>query len=135
MAKPIIVGRPAVVEMRLKKIGSRLKAGLDFEIVNPEDDPRYQQCWRTYHEIGAREGVTPEIAKAALRKFNTLIGAIIVRLGDADGMICGRHRHLSQPSEVHRPGAWPRTARRALRRDEPADAAGTQPLHLRHLRQ
>ncbi|PTB17359.1 NADP-dependent malic enzyme [Trinickia symbiotica] len=89
IAKPIIIGRPAVVEMRLKKIGSRLKAGVDFEVVNPEDDPRYQQCWQAYHELGAREGVTPEIAKAALRKFNTLIGAVLVRLGDADGMICG----------------------------------------------
>ncbi len=89
IAKPIIVGRPAVVDMRLKKIGSRLKAGVDFDIVNPEDDPRYQQCWQAYHELGARDGVTPEIAKAALRKFNTLIGAILVRLGDADGMICG----------------------------------------------
>jgi malate dehydrogenase (oxaloacetate-decarboxylating)(NADP+) len=104
MAKPIIVGRPAVVEMRLKKIGSKLKAGVDFEIVNPEDDPRYQQCWQTYHEIAAREGVTPEIAKAALRKFNTLIGAILVRLGDADGMICGLidtyHSHLKYVDQV-----------------------------------
>ncbi len=89
IAKPIIVGRPAVVEMRLQKMGSKLKAGQDFEIVNPEDDPRYQQCWQAYHEIGARDGVTPEGAKAALRKFNTLIGAMLVRLGDADGMICG----------------------------------------------
>ena len=104
IAKPIIVGRPAVVEMRLKKIGSRLKAGIDFEIVNPEDDPRYQQCWQTYHEIGAREGVTPEVAKAALRKFNTLIGAILVRLGDADGMVCGLidtyHSHLKYVDQV-----------------------------------
>jgi malate dehydrogenase (oxaloacetate-decarboxylating)(NADP+) len=104
IAKPIIIGRPAVVEMRLKKIGSKLKAGVDFEIVNPEDDPRYHQCWQTYHELGAREGVTPEIAKAALRKFNTLIGAILVRLGDADGMICGLidtyHSHLKYVHQV-----------------------------------
>jgi malate dehydrogenase (oxaloacetate-decarboxylating)(NADP+) len=89
IAKPILVGRPAVIDMRLKKMGSKLKCGEDFEIVNPEDDPRYQKCWQEYQEIGAREGVTPEVAKAALRKFNTLIGAILVRLGDADGMICG----------------------------------------------
>jgi malate dehydrogenase (oxaloacetate-decarboxylating)(NADP+) len=89
IAKPIIIGRPAVVEMRLKKMGSRLKCGEDFEIVNPEDDPRYQKCWQAYHTVGAREGVTPEVAKAAMRKFNTLIGAILVKLGDADGMICG----------------------------------------------
>ncbi|TDN67882.1 NADP-dependent malic enzyme [Paraburkholderia sp. BL10I2N1] len=89
IAKPILIGRPSVIEMRLKKMGSKLKCGEDFVIVNPEDDPRYQQCWQTYHEIGAREGVTPEVAKAALRKFNTLIGSILVRLGEADGMICG----------------------------------------------
>jgi malate dehydrogenase (oxaloacetate-decarboxylating)(NADP+) len=57
--------------------------------VNPEDDPRYQKSWQAYHEIAARQGVTPESAKAALRKFNTLIGAILVHTGDADGMICG----------------------------------------------
>jgi malate dehydrogenase (oxaloacetate-decarboxylating)(NADP+) len=89
IAKPIIIGRPAVVEMRLQKMGSKLKPGVDFEIVNPEDDPRYQKSWQAYHEIAAREGVTPDSAKAALRKFNTLIGAILVHLGDADGMICG----------------------------------------------
>ena len=89
IARPILVGRPAVIDMRLKKMGSKLKCGEDFEIVNPEDDPRYQKCWQEYHEIGAREGVTPEVAKAALRKFNTLIGALLVRVGDADGMICG----------------------------------------------
>ncbi len=104
IAKPIIVGRPAVVDMRLKKIGSRLKAGVDFEVVNPEDDPRYQRCWQAYHELGAREGVTPEIAKAALRKFNTLIGAVLVRLGDADGMVCGLidtyHSHLKYVDQV-----------------------------------
>ncbi len=89
IAKPILVGRPSVIEMRLKKMGSKLKCGEDFEIVNPEDDPRYQKCWQAYHELGAREGVTPDVAKAAMRKFNTLIGSILVRLGEADGMICG----------------------------------------------
>jgi malate dehydrogenase (oxaloacetate-decarboxylating)(NADP+) len=104
IAKPIIIGRPAVIEMRLKKMGSKLKGGVDFDIVNPEDDPRYQQCWQAYHEIGAREGVTPEVAKAAMRKFNTLIGAILVHLGDADGMICGLidtfHSHLKFIDQV-----------------------------------
>ena len=104
IAKPIIIGRPAVVEMRLQKMGSKLKPGTDFEIVNPEDDPRYQKCWQEYHHIAAREGVTPDNAKAALRKFNTLIGAILVRLGDADGMICGMidtyHDHLKFIEQV-----------------------------------
>ncbi|MEB2487835.1 NADP-dependent malic enzyme [Burkholderia multivorans] len=104
IAKPIIIGRPSVVEMRLAKIGSKLKAGVDFEIVNPEDDTRYHRYWQAYHEIGARDGVTPEVAKAALRKFNTLIGAMLVHLGDADGMICGMidtyHSHLKFIEQV-----------------------------------
>ncbi|MGF6752634.1 NADP-dependent malic enzyme [Paraburkholderia sp. GAS42] len=104
IARPILVGRPAVIDMRLKKMGSKLKCGEDFEIVNPEDDPRYQQCWQAYHEIGAREGITPDVAKAAMRKFNTLIGSILVRLGEADGMICGMigqyHTHLNFVEQV-----------------------------------
>src|SRR6202795_3893267 len=104
IANPIIIGRPAVVEMGLKKMGSKLKPGTDFEIVNPEDDPRYQKSWQEYHKIAAREGVTPDNAKAALRKFNTLIGALLVRLGDADGMICGMidtyHDHLKFIEQV-----------------------------------
>jgi malate dehydrogenase (oxaloacetate-decarboxylating)(NADP+) len=98
IAQPIIIGRPAVVEMRLKKMGSKLKPGVDFEIVNPEDDPRYQKAWQEYHSIAAREGVTPESAKAALRKFNTLIGAILVHTGDADGMTY--HDHLKFIEQV-----------------------------------
>lgn len=104
IAKPIIVGRPAVVEMRLKKMGSKLRAGQDFEVVDPEDDPRYHRCWQAYHELGARAGVTPEVAKAAMRKSNTLIGAMLVRLGDADGMVCGLiesfHSHLKYIDQV-----------------------------------
>jgi malate dehydrogenase (oxaloacetate-decarboxylating)(NADP+) len=105
IARPIVIGRPSVVEMRLQKIGSKLKAGHDFELINPEDDTRYQRYWQAYHEIGAREGVTPEVAKAALRKFNTLIGAMLVKLGDADGMLCGLsdntyHSHLKFIEQV-----------------------------------
>ncbi|NVH74057.1 NADP-dependent malic enzyme [Paraburkholderia sp. JPY432] len=104
IAKPILVGRPSVIEMRLKKMGSKLKCGEDVEIVDPEDDPRYHKSWQAYHELGAREGVTPDVAKAAMRKFNTLIGAILVHLGDADGMICGMigqyHTHLNFIEQV-----------------------------------
>ncbi|AQH03022.1 malic enzyme [Burkholderia sp. KK1] len=98
LARPIIVGRPAIVAMRLARIGSKLEAGKDFEIVDPENDKRYPQYWQEYHRLGARDGVTPDSAKAAMRKFNTLIGAMLVRFGDADGMICGLedeyHSHL-----------------------------------------
>lgn len=98
IAQPIVVGRPAVIEMRLKKISSKLKLGQDLIVVNPEDDSRYQKSWQEYHRRGAREGVTPEVAKAAMRKSNTLIGATLVHLGEAEGMICGLidtyHSHL-----------------------------------------
>jgi len=89
LAKPILIGRPHVIEMRIQKAGLRLKAGVHFELVNPEDDPRYHQYHSAYHELMGRNGVTPDMAKSALRRSNTLIGALLVRLGDADAMLCG----------------------------------------------
>ena len=89
LAKPILIGRPHVIEMRIQKAGLRLKAGVHFELVNPEDDPRYHQYHTAYHELMGRNGVTPDMAKSALRRSNTLIGALLVRLGDADAMLCG----------------------------------------------
>jgi len=89
LVKPILVGRPHVIQMRLERAGLRLQAGRDFEVVNPEDDPRFRQYWETYHRLKARDGVTPEMAKVALRRSNTLISAMMVHLGDADGMVCG----------------------------------------------
>ncbi len=89
LAKPILIGRPHVIEMRIQKAGLRLKAGVHFELVNPEDDARYHQYHTTYHELMGRNGVTPDMAKSALRRSNTLIGALLVRLGDADAMLCG----------------------------------------------
>ena len=104
IAQPIIVGRPAVIQMRLEKMGSRLVPGQDFEVVNPEDDARYQTCWQKFYEIGARQGVTPAIAKAQIRKSHTLIGALLIRMGDAEGMICGLidnfHYHLRYIDQV-----------------------------------
>jgi len=98
LAKPIVVGRPSVITMQLVKIGSLLKAGRDFEVVDPENDVRYQRCWQEYHRVSARDGVTPGHAKAAMHKSSTLIGSILVRLGEADGLICGLndeyHSHL-----------------------------------------
>ncbi|GCB03372.1 NADP-dependent malic enzyme [Ralstonia sp. SET104] len=89
LAKPILIGRPHVIEMRIQKAGLRLKAGVHFELVNPEDDARYHQYHTAYHELMGRNGVTPDMAKSALRRSNTLIGALLVRLGDADAMLCG----------------------------------------------
>ena len=89
MAFPILVGRPSVIEMRIRKLGLRLKPGENIEIVNPEDDARFTESWTEYYKLKGREGVTPTIARGMVRKHNTLIGALLVRRGDADAMLCG----------------------------------------------
>ncbi len=104
LAKPILIGRPAVIEARIAKAGLRLQSGVDFEICNPEDDPRFRQYWETYHQLMGRDGVTPESAKAAVRRSNTLIGALMVKLGDADALLAGLvgrfDRHLEHIETV-----------------------------------
>lgn len=89
MAYPILIGRPAVIEMRIKRYGLRLQPGVNLEIVDPEDDYRYNETWQAYYQLKSRQGVTPDVAKALIRKHNTLIGAMLIRRGDADAMICG----------------------------------------------
>ncbi|AZV94241.1 NADP-dependent malic enzyme [Kerstersia gyiorum] len=89
LAFPILVGRPAVIDMRLKKLGLRLEAGTHFEVVDPEDDVRFNETWQAYYQLKGRNGVTPAVAKAMIRKHNTLIGALLVKRGDADALICG----------------------------------------------
>lgn len=89
IARPILIGRPAVIEMRLQKLALRMKAGEHFEIINPEDDDRFNESWNAYYKLRARHGVTPTIAKAMIRKHNTLIGVMLMQRGDADAMICG----------------------------------------------
>ncbi len=89
IARPILIGRPAVVDMRIEKLGLRMRAGDSFDIVNPEDDERFNEAWQAYYQRRARHGVTPTIAKAMVRKHNTLIGVLLMQRGDADAMICG----------------------------------------------
>jgi malate dehydrogenase (oxaloacetate-decarboxylating)(NADP+) len=89
MVRPILAGRPAVIEARIARAGLRIKPGREIEIVNPEDDPRYRECWEDYQRLMGRQGVTPSMAKAALRRSNTLISATLMRLGHADAMLCG----------------------------------------------
>ncbi|WP_029523803.1 NADP-dependent malic enzyme [Polaromonas glacialis] len=91
LASPILIGRPAVIEARILKAGLRMRLGKDVECVNPEDDSRFRQYWETYHRLLGREGVSPEAAKAAVRRSTTSIGALMVHLGDADAMLCGLH--------------------------------------------
>ena len=89
LATPILIGRPGVVEKRLERAGLRIRPGVDFELVNPENDLRYRDCWTAYHKLMARRGVTPAVAKSAMRRDTTLMGAMLMKLGHADGMICG----------------------------------------------
>jgi malate dehydrogenase (oxaloacetate-decarboxylating)(NADP+) len=86
---PILVGRPEVIATRLERIGLPIRPGRDFEIVNPENDPRYRDYWTTYHGIMARRGVTPDLARAIMRTNTTAIGAVMVHRGEADSLICG----------------------------------------------
>ncbi|MDG1376077.1 MAG: NADP-dependent malic enzyme [Yoonia sp.] len=87
--KPILIGRPDVIERRCERAGLKIRPLVDFEIVNPENDPRYYDYWNTYHDIMARKGVTPDLAKAVMRTNTTAIGAVMVHRGEADSMICG----------------------------------------------
>ena len=89
LAVPILIGRPAVIAARIEKAGLRMRLGVDVSNVNPEDDPRFRQYWEHYHQLMKRHGATPEVAKAAVRRSNTIIGSLMVSLGDADALICG----------------------------------------------
>ncbi|MFY2824589.1 NADP-dependent malic enzyme [Ruegeria sp. MALMAid1280] len=86
---PILIGRPDVISARCERLGLTVRPGEDFQIVNPQDDPRYYDYWNSYHAIMQRRGVTPDLAKAIMRTNNTAIAAIMVQRGEADSMICG----------------------------------------------
>ena len=98
IAKPIVIGRRSVVERRIKELGLRIKVDKDFDLVDPENDTRYQQYWQAYHGLQARRGVSPEMARTVIRTSTTAIAAMMLKLGEADAMICGTfgqfQRHL-----------------------------------------
>jgi len=104
LAQPVLIGRPEVIEKRLLRAGLRIRAGVDFEVVNPYSDPRYRDLWNDYHQLMGRHGVTPEMAKQLLRSDATLIGAMLLKRGDVDAMLCGvvgRHaQHLRHVEDV-----------------------------------
>ena len=104
LARPILIGRPHVIEVRLKRYGLRIRPGVDFDIINPEDDPRYRHYVEVLIELGGRRGITPEAARTMVRTNNTVIAAIAVRRGDADAMICGLEgrfeRHLRNVQQI-----------------------------------
>ncbi len=89
LAQPILIGRPEVISMRIERYGLRLKPGADFEIVNPQDDPRYKETWSGYYKLAKRKGVTRSLAQTEVRTRTTLIGAMLVHMGEADAMLCG----------------------------------------------
>ena len=89
LAKPILIGRPAVIRQRIERFGLRLTEGVSYQVVNVEDDHRYRDFWQTYHQLTQRKGVTEQLAKIDMRRRLSLIGAMMVRKGEADGMICG----------------------------------------------
>ncbi|MFG6464217.1 NADP-dependent malic enzyme [Roseateles sp. DXS20W] len=124
LAKPTLIGRPAVLAARIQRAGLRLKLGDDVAVIDPEDDPRFRQYWEAYHARMKRNGVTPEMAKSAVRRSNTAIGALAIELGDADAMICGLvgkfDRHLEQVRDLVglAPGARQFAAMNALILDQ-----------------
>jgi malate dehydrogenase (oxaloacetate-decarboxylating)(NADP+) len=96
LAKPILVGRPSVVEARLKRFGLSIRAGHDFDLVNPDDDPRYRSYVQDYIDAAGRSGITPDAAATLVRTNNTVIAALAVLRGEADAMLCGvEGRYLS----------------------------------------
>jgi malate dehydrogenase (oxaloacetate-decarboxylating)(NADP+) len=120
LAQPILIGRPAVIEARIAKAGLRIRLGVDVDNVNPEDDARFRQYWETYHGLMGRRGVSIEAAKATVRRSNTCIGSLMLKLGDADALLCGLvgrfDAHLDHIRDVIgvRPGASGLAALNAL---------------------
>ena len=104
IAKPVVVGRPEVISKRIERAGLKLKAGEDFEVVNPTSDARYRELWQEYHRIMGRRGVTQDLAKQLIRSDTTLIGTMLLKRGDVDAVLCGtvgRHNvHLKHVSDV-----------------------------------
>ena len=101
VARPILVGRPSVVETRIKRYGLAIKAGRDFDLVNPEDDPRYRSYVQSYIDIAGRHGVTPDAARTVVRTNATVIAALAVSRGEADAMLCGvEGRYMSHLRHV-----------------------------------
>jgi malate dehydrogenase (oxaloacetate-decarboxylating)(NADP+) len=115
LARPTLIGRPAVIAQRIEKFGLRLKQGEDYDVVNVEDDHRYRDFWQTYHRMTERKGITVQMAKIEMRRRLTLIGCMLLNKGDVDGMLCGTwsttaaHLHYVDQVIGKRQGGSPRT--------------------------
>ena len=100
LARPILIGRPSVIEKRIKKLGLKLEAGKDFELVNNESDPRYAEYWKDYYSLMKRKGVSQEQARRRVIGNTTLIAALMVRRGEADALICGTYGPYRQHFDI-----------------------------------
>jgi len=89
LARPTLIGRPEIIAQRTEKFGLRLKAGVDYDVVNTENDHRFRDYWQSYHRMTERQGVTAQLAKIEMRRRLTLIGAMLLKSGEVDGMLCG----------------------------------------------
>ncbi len=89
LARPTLIGRPELIAQRAEKFGLRLKAGVDYDVVNTENDHRFRDYWQSYHRMTERQGVTAQLAKIEMRRRLTLIGAMLLKSGEVDGMLCG----------------------------------------------
>jgi malate dehydrogenase (oxaloacetate-decarboxylating)(NADP+) len=110
IARPTLIGRPGVIQERLERFGLRLKAGVDFDVVSTENDPRHRDYWQAYHRLAERKGVTEQMAKIEMRRRLTLIGSMLLHMGEVDGLICGTwgntalHLHYIDQVIGKRPG-------------------------------
>ena len=115
LARPTLIGRPAVIAQRIQRFGLRLREGLDYDVVNVDQDHRYRDFWQTYHAMAERKGVTQQLAKIEMRRRLTLIGAMLLHKGEVDGMLCGtwgttaNHLHYIDQVIGKRPGGSPST--------------------------
>jgi malate dehydrogenase (oxaloacetate-decarboxylating)(NADP+) len=116
LARPTLIGRPAVIATRIEKFGLRLKEGLDYDVVNVEQDPRYRDFWMTYHAMTERKGVSVNLAKIEMRRRLTLIGSMLLHKGEVDGLLCGtwgttaNHLHYVDQVIGKRAGGSPSTS-------------------------
>ena len=110
VARPTLIGRPGVIEQRIERFGLRLKAGVDYDVVSTENDPRHRDYWQAYHRLAERKGVTEQMAKIEMRRRLTLIGSMLLHMGEVDGLICGTwgntalHLHYIDQVIGKRPG-------------------------------
>ena len=115
LARPTLIGRPAVIAQRIEKFGLRLAEGTDYEVVNVEQDHRYRDFWQTYHRMTERKGITAPVAKIEMRRRLTLIGSMLLHKGEVDGMLCGtwgttaNHLHYIDQVIGKRQGGSPST--------------------------